>query len=97
MAAKPTTYGQLDQLQPGKDKIEEYHQRFLLYCTANEITDADKMKAIFLTSVGGVTYALLANLESSQATGAEPGATDQIVEGPPRTKENRDRRTIQIL
>ena len=64
MAANPTTYGQLDQLQPGKDKIEEYHQRFLLYCTANEITNADKMKAIFLTSVGGVTYALLANLVS---------------------------------
>ena len=64
MAGKPTTYGQLDQLQPGKDKIEEYHQRFLLYCTANEITKADKMKAIFLTSVGGVTYALLANLVS---------------------------------
>jgi hypothetical protein len=64
MAESHTKYGHLDQLQPGKDKIEEYYQRFLLYCTANELTDAGKMKAIFLTSVGGATYALLANLVS---------------------------------
>ena len=63
MAQSHTKYGHLEPLQPG-DKIDEYHQRFLLYCTANNIVDADKMKAIFLTTVGGTTYSILSNLVS---------------------------------
>ena len=50
-------------LKPG-EKIDEYHQRFLLYCTTNNIVDTDKMKAIFLTTVGGTTYSILLNLVS---------------------------------
>ena len=62
MAQSHTKYGHLEPLQPS-DKIDEYHQRFLLYCTAN-IVDADKMKSIFLTTVGGTKYSILSNLVS---------------------------------
>ena len=42
--------------------VEDYKERFLLYCAANGSEDADKQKAVFLTCVGTTTYTLLNNL-----------------------------------
>ena len=59
------TTGKLSEFHPGADRVEDYKERFLLYCEANGVTSdnaADKKIAILLTSVGSVTYALLKNL-----------------------------------
>ena len=49
MAAR---HGRLNEFHPGVDNVEDYRERFLLYCEANGVTGdgADsKKKAIFLT------------------------------------------------
>ena len=59
------TTGKSSEFHPGADRVEDYKERFLLYCEANGVTSdnaADKKIAILLTSVGSVTYALLKNL-----------------------------------
>ena len=59
MAAR---HGKLCEFQAGVDNVEDYKERFLLYCTANGITDDDKKIAVLLTSMGTTTYTLLKNL-----------------------------------
>ena len=59
------SHGRLNEIHPGIDNVEDYRERFLLYCEDNGVTGegADsKKKAIFLTSVGSPTYTLLKNL-----------------------------------
>ena len=48
------------------DTVDDYEDRFLLYCDANGIEEVPKRKAIFLTSVGATTYTLLKNLETTR-------------------------------
>ena len=53
----------ISDFRRGIDSVEDYKERFLLYCAANVIsTDGDKSKAVFLTSIGATTYNLLKNL-----------------------------------
>ena len=52
----------LAEFQAGTDIVDEYVDRFNLYCTANDVADNDKQRAIFLTTVGATTYRLLCNL-----------------------------------
>ena len=55
-------HGKLEKFNAGVDNVEDYKERFLLFCAANGLEDADKLKAVFLTCVGTATYTLLKNL-----------------------------------
>ena len=55
-------HGKLGEFNAGVDNVEDYKERFLLYCVANGLEDADKQKAFFLTCVGTATYTLFKNL-----------------------------------
>ena len=56
-------HGKINDFQLGIDSVEDYKERFLLYCVANNIlTDEDKGKAVFLTCIEATTYNLLKNL-----------------------------------
>ena len=58
-------YGVVDQYDlNGKEKITEYVERLEQYFYANDIEDAKKQTAIFLTVVGAETYSLLRSLLS---------------------------------
>ena len=60
-------HGKISDFRPGIDSVEDYKERFQLYCVANDIlTDEDKGKAVFLTCVGVTTYNLLKNLVRPQ-------------------------------
>ena len=54
-------YGKIEELQEGSDFLE-YVERLEQYFAANEITDDDKKRAIFLTVCGASAYGLLRNL-----------------------------------
>jgi hypothetical protein len=58
-------YGRISEFQAGVDSVDDYRERFALYCAANDIDDDKKTKAVFLTSVGMSTYTLLKNFGSS--------------------------------
>ena len=58
MAAR---HGKLCEFNAGVDNVEDYKEQFLLYCTANVITDDDKKIAV-LTSMDTTTNTLLENL-----------------------------------
>ena len=64
LATKMATerHGKLRKVNAGVDNVEDYKERFLLYCSANWLEDADKQKAVFLTCVGTATYTVLKNL-----------------------------------
>lgn len=55
--------GKIEHFQIGED-WESYEERLQQYFKANEITDADKKVAVFLTVVGSHLYKLLRNLVS---------------------------------
>ena len=56
-------HGLLCEFRAGVESIDEYKERFELYCLANAVPIGDehvaRRKAIFLTSVGASTYSLL--------------------------------------
>ena len=54
--------GKPAEFQAGTDSVDEYVDRFKLYCTANDVADDDKQRAIFLATVGATAYKLLCNL-----------------------------------
>ena len=55
------TIGKLTEFDPATDSVAAYVERAQLYFEANEIGEAKRV-AVFLTAVGGKTYALLRNL-----------------------------------
>ena len=55
--------GSLDKFEiGGAEPFEVYNERVGLFCVANGINDADKKKAVFLSSIGVETYKLVRNL-----------------------------------
>ena len=69
MAAR---HGKLGEFQPGIDQVEDYQERFVLYCAANKLAGddaAETRKAVPLTSVHGFTH-----IGSTE----EPGQASQI-------------------
>ena len=59
-AMATSRHGKISDFRPEIDSVEDYKERFLLYCVANDIsTDGDKGKTVFLTCIGATTYNLL--------------------------------------
>ena len=54
--------GKIDSFNHGSDDICEYIERLDQYFLADDINDAKKKTAIFLTVIGSDTYSLLRNL-----------------------------------
>ena len=54
--------GSISEFDPGKEEWQQYANRLDHFFTANEITDANKKKAVFLSVLGPSTYKLLTNL-----------------------------------
>ena len=65
-AAANLKHGLSGEFRAGVESIDEYKERFELYCLANAVPIGDehvaRRKAIFLTSVGASTYSLLRTL-----------------------------------
>ena len=55
------TFGQIDEFRPDCESITTYIERTNLFLTANDVSD-DKVVAVFLSVIGGKTYALLRSL-----------------------------------
>jgi len=53
--------GKLSKFDPKNDSITAYVERITLYFQANEIADG-KQDAVFLSTIGAKTYALLGNM-----------------------------------
>ena len=61
MAARPPVYGQMSEFQSETESLKLYVERAKIFFAANEIPD-DKQPAVFLSVIGGKTYALLRSL-----------------------------------
>ena len=63
-------YGTLGEYRLSTESVEEYQERFQLFCIANGIADGEGQEAqrtaIFLSLVGATTYSLLKNLARSK-------------------------------
>ena len=62
MAAR---HGKLGEFQQGIDQVEDYQERFVLYCAATKLAGddaAETRKAVLLMCICSPTYALLKNL-----------------------------------
>ena len=55
-------HGHIQEFNNDNESWADYKERLDQYFVANDITDAGKMKAIFITIIGAETYALLKNL-----------------------------------
>ena len=55
MSAKGTL-GNIEEFDGSKDDWSQYVERLEHFFYANEITDADKKRAVFLSVVGAATY-----------------------------------------
>ena len=58
--ARPT-YGQLQEFQPETENVTAYLERMDMYLLANQTPEARQVP-VFLSSVGGKTFALLRDL-----------------------------------
>ena len=54
--------GSISEFDSEKEEWQQYAKRLDHFFTANEITDANKKKAVFLSVLGPSTYKLLTNL-----------------------------------
>ena len=61
MATRPPVYGQMSEFQSETESLKSYVERAKIFFAANEIPD-DKQPAVFLSVIGGKTYALLRSL-----------------------------------
>ena len=61
MAAK-AQFGQVNEFDPQVDDWTHYVERLDYYFVANDITNAEKKRAVLLSVVGATTYRLLRNL-----------------------------------
>ena len=59
--AMATQHGHLKEFQPESDLIKAYLERVRLYFMANAVDD-NRQVAVVLSSIGGLTYALLSDL-----------------------------------
>ncbi len=57
-----TTFGKVNEYNHEDEEWRHYVERIDHFFTANEITDKDKMRSVFLVSVGAKTYRLIRSL-----------------------------------
>ena len=55
-------HGHIEHFDPEQGEWTSYEQRLNMYFIANEITDADRQKATFLTLIGPKAFHLLKTL-----------------------------------
>ena len=55
-------HGTVGEFQQGQEDWTSYCERLEQYFTANDVADADKRRAIFLSCCGASTYQLVRNL-----------------------------------
>ena len=56
------TFGKVDEFDPSKEEWSQYVERLTHFFQANEIDEAEKKRAVFLSVIGPATYKLLRNL-----------------------------------
>ena len=61
-----SAFGNISAYDASVESWDQYAERLQQFFVANEITDADRQRAIFLTVIGPETYALLRNLLSPE-------------------------------
>ena len=61
-------YGQISEINPDQDNWDNYVERLNFFFVANGITDANKKRAIMLSSCGAVTYKLFKGLTAPSKT-----------------------------
>ena len=60
------THGRLDEFNEGQEEWRSYIERVDHYFTANDVVDADKKRAIYLSACGAQTYKLVRSLVAPQ-------------------------------
>ena len=65
--ATMATHGQLGPFDSAHEDWDSYVERLQLYCTANDIEDAEKRRAILLSTCGASTYRTIKNVLSPRA------------------------------
>ena len=84
-------HGTLTVFDSRKETWDSYSKRMIFYFIANEITDDDKKKAIFLSACDSRTFDLLRNLLQP----AKPGEK-RVVQSPLFAQAFCDHSAIQI-
>ena len=63
------TFGNIDEFDSAREDWPQYEEWLGHFFTANNIDDADKKRAVFLTVIGAATYKLPCNLMSPSKPG----------------------------
>ena len=78
IALMTATFGKVEEFDSKKEEWSQYVERLQHFFVANDIVDAEKKRAVFLSLVGPATYKLLGDLLAP----AKPGdkSYDELVE-----------------
>lgn len=55
-------HGQLNEFEPNEEDWQSYVERIKQYFAANEITVAERKRAILITACGRATYRMIKNI-----------------------------------
>ena len=72
--ATGSTFGQLNEFRPGRERLSVYLERFELYISANSVPEEKKVP-LFLTVIGGTVYSLLHDLFAPESPVDKPYTT----------------------
>ena len=71
------TFGQVGAFREGQEEWKQYVERLEQYLIANEVENADKKRAIFLSTIGPQAYKLLSSLVVPESP-SEKAYTDLV-------------------
>ena len=69
LAMRMATFGQVGAFREGQEEWKQYVERLEQYLIANEVENADKKRAIFLSTIGPQAYKLLSSLVAPESPG----------------------------
>ena len=80
--ATGSTFGQLNEFRPGRERLSVYLERFELYISANSVPEEKKVP-LFLTVIGGTVYSLLHDLFAPESPVDKPYTTiiEKLIKG----------------
>ena len=69
IALMAATFGKVEEFDSKKEEWPQYVERLQHFFVANDIVDAEKKRAVFLSVVGPATYKLLGDLLAPEKPG----------------------------
>ena len=71
------TFGQVGAFKEGQEEWKQYVERLEQYLIANRVENADKKRAIFLSTIDPQAYKLLSSLVAPAAPGEKASSYDR--------------------